>query len=200
MNNKTTEAEKFAKAMAALDTMATVWAASFDIRQGVLTMKSLPDGTDRLIAFIKHSYAEGLYAGRTSLRVAQPVQPTPDADFKESVALMLAAVGYTETYARQWPNEKVSVTFKRWFDEQIENAKTAQPEQPSKGLFIDMIAAHGTEFAAEIATSTAQPVQPANLSDELIQLGLQELYAFQEATGCDKAEQFIVQPVKGGSS
>jgi len=45
------------------------------------------------------------------------------SDFVESVGLMLAAVGYTEEYARQWPNEKVSVTFKRWFDEQIKAAQ-----------------------------------------------------------------------------
>ena len=64
----TTEAEKVAKAMAALDAMATMWAASFDIRQAVRAMKSLPDGDDRLIEFIKHSYAEGLYSGRTSLQ------------------------------------------------------------------------------------------------------------------------------------
>ena len=63
-----TEAEKVAKAMAALDTIATIWAASFDIRQAVHAMKLLPDSDDRLIAFIKHSYAEGLYSGRMSLQ------------------------------------------------------------------------------------------------------------------------------------
>ena len=75
MNDQTAEAEKVAKAMAALDAMATVWAASFDIRQAVCAMKSLPDGDDRLSAFIKQAHCEGLYAGRTSLKVAQPVQP-----------------------------------------------------------------------------------------------------------------------------
>lgn len=67
-DNTTTEAEKLEKAMAALDTMATVWAASFDIRKTVNVMKSLPDGTDRLIAFIKQAHCEGLYAGRTSFQ------------------------------------------------------------------------------------------------------------------------------------
>ena len=52
------------------------------------------------------------------------------ADFVESVGLMFAAIGYTEEYARQCPKEKVSVTFKRWLNEQIENAKLAQPVQP----------------------------------------------------------------------
>ena len=68
-----TEAEKVAKAMAALDTMATMWAAGFDIRKAVNAMKSLPDGDDRLIAFIKQAHCEGLYSGRTSLQaIAQP--------------------------------------------------------------------------------------------------------------------------------
>ena len=40
-------------------------------------------------------------------------------DFLETVGLMLDAIGYTEDYARQWPKEKVSVTFKRWFDEKL---------------------------------------------------------------------------------
>ena len=64
--------------------------------------------------------------------VAQPVQPPIESDFKESVWLMLSSIGYTEDYALQWPKEKVSITFKRWFDEQIENAKLAQPVQPKE--------------------------------------------------------------------
>jgi len=69
---------------------------------------------------------------RAMIEAAQPVQPAvSDFDFRESVGLMLAAVGYTEDYARQWPKEKVSITFKRWFNEQIENAKNAQPVQPA---------------------------------------------------------------------
>lgn len=54
------------RALAALDTMATVWAAQFDIRRAVRAMISLPDGDDRLIAFIKHAHAEGLYDGFTA--------------------------------------------------------------------------------------------------------------------------------------
>lgn len=61
------EQQKTERAMAALDTMATTWAMSFNLREGVKAMISLPDGEDRLMAFIKHCYAEGLYEGRTSI-------------------------------------------------------------------------------------------------------------------------------------
>lgn len=60
------EQEQVARALAALDTMAAVWAAKFDIRRAVKVMMSLPDGEDRLIAFIKQAHVEGLYEGRTS--------------------------------------------------------------------------------------------------------------------------------------
>lgn len=76
--------------------------------------------------------------GRKAIDALQATIAQPDstgvsyADFKESVVLMLAAVGYTEAYARQWPKEKVSITFKRWFDEQIENAKTIAQPVPTK--------------------------------------------------------------------
>jgi len=56
-------------------------------------------------------------------------QPAPTsleqkyADYVETVGKMLEAVGYTEAYALQWPKEKASVTFKRWFDEQISAAR-----------------------------------------------------------------------------
>lgn len=76
MTDKTTSAsgdeEKTARAIAALDTMATIWAATFDIRKAVKSMTLLPDGEDRLIAFIKQGHVEGLYAGRTSH------EPAPD--------------------------------------------------------------------------------------------------------------------------
>lgn len=62
---QTDEDQKTARALAALDAMATTWAATFDIRKAVEAMASLPDGTDRLIAFVKQAYCEGLYAGRT---------------------------------------------------------------------------------------------------------------------------------------
>lgn len=76
---KNSEQEQVARAMAALDAMATMWAAQFDIRAAVKAMMVLPDGEDRLIAFIKHAHAEGLYAGRMSHRdspVSTPLEPT----------------------------------------------------------------------------------------------------------------------------
>ena len=60
------EQAKTERALAALDAMAALWAAGFDIRTGVRAMMSKPDGEDRLIAFIKQAYCEGLYAGRMS--------------------------------------------------------------------------------------------------------------------------------------
>ena len=50
------------------------------------------------------------------------------ADFVETVGLMLAAIGYKEDYARQWPKEKASVTFRRWFDEQRASHGQAQAD------------------------------------------------------------------------
>lgn len=58
--------ESVKKALAALDTLATVWAAGFDLRGAVRAMRALPDGEDRLIAFVKQAWCEGAYEGRTS--------------------------------------------------------------------------------------------------------------------------------------
>lgn len=81
-----TTMQKTARAMAALDTMATIWAASFDIRQAVHAMVRCQDGEDRLIAFIKQAHAEGLYAGRmsreplTKTRIGNALRKTKDGD------------------------------------------------------------------------------------------------------------------------
>ena len=40
-------------------------------------------------------------------------------DQSDTIRACFKAVGYTEEYALQWPKEKASVTFKRWFDEQV---------------------------------------------------------------------------------
>ena len=78
--------QKTARAMSALDAMATCWAATFNIREGVNAMMNLPDGEDRLIAFIQHSYSEGLFVGRTSrvpltkTRVGNALRKTRDGD------------------------------------------------------------------------------------------------------------------------
>ena len=42
-----------------------------------------------------------------------------NTDLEDSIGAMLSAVGYTAEYALQWPKEKVSVTFKRWFEERV---------------------------------------------------------------------------------
>lgn len=68
------EKQKTERAMAALDTMATIWAMSFNLREGVKAMMALPDGEDRLIAFIKHCYVEGLYEGRISHKKPEVAQ------------------------------------------------------------------------------------------------------------------------------
>ncbi|UCV00251.1 DNA translocase FtsK [Acidovorax radicis] len=51
-------------------------------------------------------------------------------DYVETVGLMLDAIGYKEEYALQWPKEKASITFKRWFDEQLASHGQA-PAQPA---------------------------------------------------------------------
>jgi hypothetical protein len=61
------EDEKLQRAMAALDTMATVWAAQINLRHAVQVFLGCRDAEDRLVEFIKHAHAEGLYLGRTSL-------------------------------------------------------------------------------------------------------------------------------------
>ena len=61
------------RAIAALDTMATTWAATFDIRKAVKAMISLPGGEDRLIEFVKQGYSEGLYTGRVSHKPVEQV-------------------------------------------------------------------------------------------------------------------------------
>lgn len=68
------------KAIAALDAMAATWAAKFNLREGVTAMTRLPDGPDRLVRFVKHCYAEGLYEGRMSHRDhPAALQEHPDA-------------------------------------------------------------------------------------------------------------------------
>ena len=45
-------------------------------------------------------------------------------DRLDTVQAIFDAIGYTKEYAMQWPKEKASVTFKRWFDEQMRAALT----------------------------------------------------------------------------
>lgn len=65
--------EKTARALAALDTMASLWAIRVGARNAIRLMMSLPDAEDRILAFLTHAHAEGLYEGRTSLTTHPPV-------------------------------------------------------------------------------------------------------------------------------
>ena len=78
MTSKTTvlsDEQKTARAIAAVDAMATTWAMTFDLRQAVNAMMRLPNAEDRLMAFVKQGYGEGLFTGRTSHQPA--AQPCP---------------------------------------------------------------------------------------------------------------------------
>lgn len=73
-----------------------------------------------------------LYA-RDALTSA-PESAARDEDLRDTISAIFKAVGYTEEYARQWPKEKASVTFKRWFDERVAAARASSPAgqaQPS---------------------------------------------------------------------
>jgi hypothetical protein len=64
--------------------------------------------------------------------LAAPAQ-APQDDLRDSINAMLGAVGYPmEELAQRYPKEKVSVTFKRWFDEQTAAPAQAQAEAHSK--------------------------------------------------------------------
>lgn len=56
------------RAMAALDTMAEVWAAKFKggglgLRDAVRVMLACPDREDRILCLIKQAHVEGLFDG-----------------------------------------------------------------------------------------------------------------------------------------
>lgn len=106
MSTEQDNAQKTARAMAAVDAMAATWAMTFDIRQAVNAMMRLPDGEDRLIAFIKQGYGEGLFVGRTSrepltkTRIGNVLRKVKDGDvgmyrngFKDGVAFAEDAHG-----------------------------------------------------------------------------------------------------------
>jgi hypothetical protein len=54
---------KTAKALAALDTMAAVWAAKINARHAIRLMLACPDAEDRISAFVQQAHAEGLFEG-----------------------------------------------------------------------------------------------------------------------------------------
>jgi hypothetical protein len=92
---------------------------------------------DRLATFAQHGQPKD-YGGSDMMRAdlesllksltgAQPAPAAPSKeDYRDTLQAVFNAVGYTEEYARQWPKEKASVTFKRWFDEKLA-APAAQP-------------------------------------------------------------------------
>lgn len=97
------------------------------------------DATERKVKAIFHAMEAQL---PNFVPAAQEPEASHD-DFKESVGLMLDAVGYTTEYALRWPEEKVSITFKRWFDEQI--AKAATPAAQTDDLAF--------QYASSLATA-----------------------------------------------
>lgn len=53
-------------------------------------------------------------------------------DLDDTIHAIFRAVGYTAEYAMQWPKEKMSVTFARWFDEQVARGEgIAAPAAPA---------------------------------------------------------------------
>lgn len=54
---------KTEKAIAALDTMAAIWAVKTNARQAVRAMLACSDAEDRLMAYLQHGHAEGLFEG-----------------------------------------------------------------------------------------------------------------------------------------
>ena len=61
-------ADPVARALAALDAMATIWAAQTGLRVNLRVLLQSPDMEQRMFDFVKQAYAEGLYAGRASHR------------------------------------------------------------------------------------------------------------------------------------
>lgn len=84
--------EKTARALAALDTMASLWAIRVGARNAIRLMMSLPDAEDRLVAFLTHAHAEGLYEGRTSLTTHPPIGACPHEE-RDSMAPAQAEPG-----------------------------------------------------------------------------------------------------------
>lgn len=76
------------RAMAALDTMAEVWAAKFqaagmNLRISVRVMLACPDAEDRILELIKHAHAEGLFEGFHAGRGVRPAGVKACASFEE---------------------------------------------------------------------------------------------------------------------
>ena len=86
---------------------------------------------------------------RAMLAAAQPPASQPvqqDSDLRDTIAAMLDAVGYPDEYALSWPKEKASVTFKRWFDEQLAKAAGEVQQEPCREALAELLAAEEAKF------------------------------------------------------
>ena len=71
-----------------------------------------------------------LASAANRLAAAQTVRGVELSDaqnLRDTISAIFDAVGYAAEYARQWPKEKASITFKRWFDEQLAAASAPRP-------------------------------------------------------------------------
>jgi hypothetical protein len=75
-----------------------------------------------------------------------------DQDLRDTIAALLDAIGYPDEYASRFPKEKASVTFKRWFDEQLR-------------------AAFDQGVAFEVALRVVDPPKKRKTKDEIMELG-----------------------------
>ncbi len=75
----------------------------------------------------------GGHAGPNAQAAKPEPSKTPAQDYNDTIKAIFAAVGYTKEYALQWPKERASITFKRWFDEQLAEA-ASPPQAPAQRL------------------------------------------------------------------
>ena len=116
--------DKTARALAALDTMASLWAVKVNARNAIRLMMSLPDAEDRILAFVTQAHAEGLYEGRTSLHeypTPARTQPSdmgqdpcvPDCPHEECDPNACLCIQETDSCA---PTSEEYERFKAWCD------------------------------------------------------------------------------------
>ena len=130
----------------------------------------------------------------------EPDQARELADLRDTINAIFSAVGYTEEYARQWPKEKASVTFKRWFDERLA-AAPAGVAAPSDALR-DVADAVCKQFAsAGIAAVIGSPNPAEDLhARAVLALGgkLQREHITSSACWCEPTVEYR-DPVTGAA-
>lgn len=100
-----TETQKTEKALAALDTMATIWAAQTNLPRLVRAVLAAPADMrqEMLTALVKQAHVEGLYEGRTSHELEPRALHEPptfsDSVVREKGRLMHAS---GRSHASQW--------------------------------------------------------------------------------------------------